>query len=238
MGSGAGPHHRMNAEEDDNRIFSKDRWPLPLKDVRFLNVNQNHGNLKFGSSYPVLLISTDPVNYDTSRCNSEVLHLNDPLIIQALTDSLIKPRNLSEQDLFNVGWFVHAEGETQSFPFGLLKAMKNRQATSATSLSEEDLAKARDFDMTVMNHVPYFFQLQIMPLNFPEFWPLINAIDRYKSGESYEKTKWRLAFQKYNEILPGYYNDYLNSYLRHLNAEELCLKQTKQIYLDNNIAMQ
>jgi hypothetical protein len=77
-----------------------------------------------------------------------------------------------------------------------------------------------------------------MPLNFPEFWPLINSIDRYKSGESYEKTKWRLAFSKYNEILPGYYNDYLNSYLRHLNAEELCLKASKQIYLDNNIPLQ
>lgn len=115
--------------------------------------------------------------------------------------------------------------------------MKNR-ASNITSLSDEDLAKARDGDMTVMNNVPYFFQLQIMPLNFPEFWPLINTIDRYKSGESYEKTKWRLAFSKYNEILPGYYNDYLNSYLRHLNAEELCLKATKQIYLDNNIPLQ
>jgi len=29
----------MNAEEEDNRIFSKDRWPLPLSDVRFLNIN-------------------------------------------------------------------------------------------------------------------------------------------------------------------------------------------------------
>ncbi len=32
-------HHRMNMEEDDNRIFSKDRWPLPLRDTKFLNVN-------------------------------------------------------------------------------------------------------------------------------------------------------------------------------------------------------
>jgi hypothetical protein len=66
-----------------------------------------------------------------------------------------------------------------------------------------------------------------MPLNFPEFWPLIFSIDKYKNAESYEKTKWRLAFQKYNEILPGYYNDYLNSFLRHLNAQELSLKWTK-----------
>ncbi len=71
----------MNAEEDDNRIFSKDRWPLPLRDVRFLNINQNHGHIKFGTTYPTLLISIDPVNYDISRCNSEILHLNDPLMI-------------------------------------------------------------------------------------------------------------------------------------------------------------
>jgi hypothetical protein len=102
----------MNAEEEDNRIFSKDRWPLPLPDVRFLNINQNHGHIKFGTTYPTLLIATDPVNYDISRCNSEILHLNDPLLIQTLTESLIKTRNLSEQDLFNLGWFVHAEGET------------------------------------------------------------------------------------------------------------------------------
>ena len=125
-----------------------------------------------------------------------------------------------------MGWFVHAEGETQCYPLALLKAMKNR-AASNSSLSEEDKAKARDMDMTVMNNVPYFFQLQIMPLNFPEFWPLINSLDRYKSGESYEKTKWRLAFSKYQETIPGYYNDYINSFLRHLNAEELSLKATK-----------
>ena len=32
----------MNAEEDDyNRIFSKDRWPMPLRDENFLNLNAN-----------------------------------------------------------------------------------------------------------------------------------------------------------------------------------------------------
>ena len=77
-----------------------------------------------------------------------------------------------------------------------------------------------------------------MPLNFPEFWPLISTIEDYKSSQqSYEKTKWRLNFQKYNEILPGYYNDFINSYLKHLNASELSLKSTKQVYLDNNIAL-
>lgn len=81
--------------------------------------------------------------------------------------------------------------------------------------------------MSVMNIVPYYFSLHIMPLNFPEFWPLINSIETYKTSQSYEKTRWRLNFQKYNEILPGYYNDYINSYLKHLNAHDLILKSTK-----------
>jgi hypothetical protein len=72
--------------------------------------------------------------------------------------------------------------------------MNNRGNSAGTKLSEEDSIKAKDFDLTVMNNVPYYFQLQVMPLNFPEFWPLINSIDRYKNAESYEKTKWRLAF--------------------------------------------
>ena len=32
------PAHRMNLEESDTRVISKDRWPLPLFDTRFLNV--------------------------------------------------------------------------------------------------------------------------------------------------------------------------------------------------------
>jgi hypothetical protein len=34
-----GQHHRINSEDDDNRIFSKDRWPIPLSSTKFLNVN-------------------------------------------------------------------------------------------------------------------------------------------------------------------------------------------------------
>ena len=91
-----GPHHRMNAEEDDNRVYSKDRWPIPLRDTNFLNVNNNNGSLNFGSTYPTLLISIDPVMYDTTKCNSEVLHINDPILICHLADLLIKPRKYSE----------------------------------------------------------------------------------------------------------------------------------------------
>ena len=29
------PIHRMNMEDCDPRIISKDRWPIPLKDARF-----------------------------------------------------------------------------------------------------------------------------------------------------------------------------------------------------------
>ena len=89
----------MNAEEDDNRIFSKDRWPIPLADTKFLNIHAHDAGLFFGSTYPTLLISLDPVKYDTSRCNSETLHLNDPLLIASLTDAIITPHHYSEQDL-------------------------------------------------------------------------------------------------------------------------------------------
>jgi hypothetical protein len=103
--------------------------------------------------------------------------------------------------------------------------MRNKRS-SGTGLTEEDKAKARDLDLTVMDSVSYFFTLHVMPLNFPEFWPLVQSIQTYKSSESYERTRWRLAFQKYNEILPGYFNDYINSYLRYLKADDLQLKTT------------
>jgi hypothetical protein len=79
-----GPHHRMNAEDDDNRIFSKDRWPIPLHDTRFLQVNANNGSIYFGSTYPTLLIQTHATEFDISRCNAEVLHIHEPVIIQTL----------------------------------------------------------------------------------------------------------------------------------------------------------
>jgi hypothetical protein len=114
----------MNLEEDDARIFSKDRWPIPLRDTAFLNVNA--GGLHFGSSFPTFIIDPKPVKFDLSRCNAEALHLNDPLLIQTLTDQLIKARNLSEDVLLKHGWYVYAEGETQNYPFGLMKAIKNK----------------------------------------------------------------------------------------------------------------
>ena len=87
----------MNLEDDDMRIFSKDRWPIPLRDTSFLNVNA--GGLHFGKSLPAFIVDSKPINFDLSRCNAEALHLNDPLLIQALTDQLIKGKNLSEEVL-------------------------------------------------------------------------------------------------------------------------------------------
>lgn len=39
-------------------------------------------------------------------------------------------------------------------------------------------------------------------------------------------------------MIPGYYNDYLNSYLRHLSANDLFLKPMRQVYFDNNAPLQ
>ena len=38
VGMSTQPHHRMNLEDEDNRRFSKDRWPIPLRDTKFLSV--------------------------------------------------------------------------------------------------------------------------------------------------------------------------------------------------------
>lgn len=86
----------MNSEVEDPRTFSKDRWPIPLFDTKFLNVSANMGQIVFGSTYPTLLIMTDSVSFEMGKFNSEVLHLNDPEFIEALTEILIRRRNLSD----------------------------------------------------------------------------------------------------------------------------------------------
>ena len=56
-----------------------------------------------------------------------------------------------------------------------------------------------------------------MPLNFVEFWPLIQ--NRKTSSDqinTYEFYKWKLALDTYRDGLPLYYNDYLNSYFKYL----------------------
>ncbi len=175
------------------------------------------------------------ITYNMNGTNAELLQLNDPEYCVELYEKLIKPHNISDEQLIDIGWLVHmSEGETSQYPFGLLKAMKN-QMSSSTGLSEEDLQKCKDFDLSVMINVPYFFSLHVMPLNFTEFWPLAASIDDYREGpQSYEKTKWKLAFQKYIEKLPPYYNDYLNSYLKYLKAPQLLLPSSEQIILSRN----
>lgn len=86
-----------------------------------------------------------------------------------------------------------------------------------------------------MADVPYFFMIQVMPFNFTEFWPLMQTLGEYKKSSSgYDKTKWKLSFQKYIEKLPAYYNDYINSYLKHVEAHDLLLPQTDRVYFHNN----
>jgi hypothetical protein len=97
------------------------------------------------------------MQYDVSICNSEVIHLNDPLLILELTELLIRSKNLGDKDISGFGWYVYAEGETQAYPFGLLKALKNKGASQSGTLSEEEIAKAKEFDLSVMNLVPYYF---------------------------------------------------------------------------------
>jgi hypothetical protein len=97
-------------------------------------------------------------------------------MIANLTDSLIRAKKIPEEDLSKVGWFVYAEGETEQYPFALLRAYRNNSGHA--QLNREDLVAAKaNYDFSVMANVPFYFQLMIMPLNFPEFWPLIHSID-------------------------------------------------------------
>ena len=58
-----------------------------------------------------------------------------------------------------------------------------------------------------------------MPLNFVEFWNLI-LNRKSASDHSLEFYKWKIAFDKYKDCLPPYYNDYLNSYFKYLQIPQ------------------
>jgi len=67
-----------------------------------------------------------------------------------------------------------------------------------------------------------------MPLNFQEFWKLIQqkkfstadfgSRKTFKGSqeEMQEMFRWKLAFDAYKDSLPVYYNDYLNSFIKFL----------------------
>ncbi len=86
----------MNLEEPDPRVISKDRWPIPLNNQKFLISLRGTLSLHFSSTYPTMLINSNPIKIDMSKTNSELLHLNDPILIMHLAESLIKPFNYTE----------------------------------------------------------------------------------------------------------------------------------------------
>ena len=65
-------------------------------------------------------------------------------------------------------------------------------------MTEEDLDKVRNLDMSVMGAVPYFIAFCVMPLNFIEFWDLMKKIDDYRGSrdkkEDFNRTKWKISF--------------------------------------------
>lgn len=62
----------------------------------------------------------------------------------------------------------------------MLKVMKNPDGVDL--LSNEEIEKIKDYDLSLISVVPYFFSIQIMPLNFVDFWPLSATIDNFKKG--------------------------------------------------------
>jgi hypothetical protein len=81
-----------------------------------------------------------------------------------------------------------------------------------------------------------------MPLNFQEFWKLIQQKKFYKADfnskqvtfgskqeELQEMYRWKLSFDGYKDSLPAYYNDYLNSFIKFLQmSPALLLPPTEQ----------
>ncbi|CDW91762.1 UNKNOWN [Stylonychia lemnae] len=216
--------HRMNLEDIDQRQISKDRWPIPIFSSSFMT--QNSQGIYFSSTYPGFIIEEKPIKIELSKTCAEVLHFNDPARVMQLTHKLIDPFKYTDNDIQSIGWLIYCEGETRQYPFALLKAMQN--------ISKRQIDQLKTEDYTMMN-VPYFFSIHVMPLNYQEFWPLVSTINEFRGQQQgYEKTKWKLAFQKYIEKIPPYYNDYLNSYLKYLKADELLLTPTDKIYFTNN----
>ncbi len=101
-------------------------------------------------------------------------------------------------------------------------------------------------DVSVRSVAPYYLELHIMPINFQTFWPLIWSIDQYKGtmpntnqlsssgGQNYEKTKWKLNFDRYIESIPPYYYDYINNYLSYLKVPSLKRASSDSIIFGNN----
>ena len=86
------------------------------------------------------------------------MHLNDPTVIYKLTALLIDEKSAKQEFLSSHGWCVYAEGETELYPFALLKALKNEMSDETLTIDEIQ-QRASDFDFSVMAQVPYFFQL-------------------------------------------------------------------------------
>ena len=109
-------------------------------------------------------------------------------------------------------------GTTSKHPFGFIKLAK---PPSGYALKNGKL------DFTNIS-----LHLYVLPLNFTEFLTLMNSLDEYtqynsglQSQDEYRKLKWKHKFDTYKEILPAYYNDYMNTCLRFVDSK---LKATGQ----------
>jgi hypothetical protein len=104
----------------------------------------------------------------------------------------------------------YALSSPQGEMFGVIRAVR---IASHPMPTPEQVEQAFKEDMILA--LPYSVQVHIMPINFIEFWNLI-LHRKAASDQTYEFYKWKIAFDKYRDCLPPYYNDYLNSYFKYL----------------------
>lgn len=81
------------------------------------------------------MIHENPIEFDVSRCVTEVLHITDPELLFTLSEKILKKLPLNA-NLASLAWFVHADGETQQYPFALLKVAKCAQYSETLSIEE------------------------------------------------------------------------------------------------------
>ena len=188
--------HHSNQEVSQPKITHKEKWPIPS-----LTTVTETKRLFFGSTYPDFLISETPVNFESFKWQFETLEVQDPNFCYSY---------LTSKDTEKCFALSNPQGEV----FGVIRAV--RVASHPMPTSEQVEQASRD---EIIFQLPYAVHIHIMPINFVEFWSLI-LNRRQASDQTYEFYKWKIAFDKYRDCLPPYYNDYLNSYFKYLQIPQ------------------
>jgi hypothetical protein len=141
--------------------------------------------ISFGSTFPNLVLGTN-IHFDLTNCQYEQVEVRDQLFIYDFCvkymlkeeaekaeehDEGTSAERYSEKELETVGWLVSIDGEFKEHPFGFLRPVRNQvQQPLPTREFVEQAVKDFSLDSIAL---PYHLVLCVMPINFIEFWKLI-----------------------------------------------------------------